>query len=267
MTLAVTTSLFQLNPEGMSAELSTYQGLWNGRLFSLVTDSLIKVSKIASQLAYSLLFPLSIVFNDTHATASILKKIKQHVLPVIEYLQDLPNHYTELNIVLESTVAIMNSVQIVLDIDYLANRKFRNDSELIMTGRFFRFIAHLGECLLWLAKDGFIKLEKIAETLGNCPLFNLIKNIPLNVMINSSFAVYHLLFAMNAFLRLQTAENLFQQQFQLIEMAKHAAELTLSSFLIAANPVGFSCLAIASILCIGLEFSSLIYKECHENLL
>jgi hypothetical protein len=258
MTNIVTLAPYRIESKDLSLNESLIY--WNGG-FSLVTHSIKTLSKITSQLAYSILFPLNLFFNNTQATASLLKKINRNILPIIEFLQNVPNRYAKLNTILTSSVAIIDSVQITLIIDYLVNRKFNYDTALIITGRIFHFIALLGECFFWLAKDGFI-FENFAKTVGNSCFFSL------KVLINSSFGIYHFLFAMDTYNQLHETQNLFKKQFQQIEIAKHTAELALASLTMIGNTLCYSySLGITSIVCIGLELASLIYKDCHEKYL
>lgn len=201
-------------------------------------------------LAYPILFSSSLIFNSPQATASLFKKISRNFLPLIEELRELPNRYAKFTRLLESSISIINTVQLGADIDYLANAKYVKDSLLAIAGKILLFIAHTGESLLW-----------VARTTGQIRLINVVAKLKMNVLAEGALAISHFLLSIDAFSQLLREEDSLRRNYQKIEMAKNAAECTLAIVMIGSCIFSSASIHLLAGLCIGLELTGLIHKE------
>jgi len=293
--MVVTATIDLERPVGQVTDFIPWQSQLNGRLFSHVSNTLGELSTLAGDLAYAVLFPLNLVFGNIHASNSILKKINRNILPLIENFRGL-YAYKALNDVLGTSVALLDTLQIASGIDYFFNAKFKKDSELMIAGKSFGYIYHAGECLSWIAKEGFINLGTIstkiaevkifslvprliacvpivrdfpllqnaAQAVGNFRIFGLFASMRLQYAIAGSIALCHFFLAADSYQKITLTENHSQIMFQQIEIAKHAAEFVLA-IMTAAIPSNLIGLSIIGTVCVGLELTALIYKERYEG--
>lgn len=150
---------------------------------------------------------------------------------------------------MESSVSIINTIQIAADIDYLANAKYIKDSMLSIAGKIFRFIVHAGEGVLWMSR--------IAK---NIHLFSLVSKFKIIVLVDGASAISHFLFSADAFHQLLHLENSAQRKYLKIEMAKNIAECTLAIAMIGSS-VSAATIGLLAGICIGLELTGLIQNE------
>jgi hypothetical protein len=217
----------------------TQQHQQNSLLLLTSKKVLNTIHEKAAQVAYHILYPLNLVFNSTEATASILKKLHRNILPLIEQTKKIPGRFNSLNVVLGSSVSIMNSMQITSDIDYAANAKYKNDTLLKIAGKVAFFFAHVFETLVWLTVS---KVRYIAA---------------------GAFALSHLLFSAEAAQRLIHTTNLTDRKILKIEIAKNITDVALD----VVTAIGTISLGVGALccICICLEVTQLIYRDKYDG--
>lgn len=212
---------------------------------TLQTNTSYFLDKI-SQMAYAILLPLNLVFDNPKTILSICKKINGNILPLTKSIRDLP-----LRNVLDSSISIINSMQIAAHVDYWVNGKYMRDSMQAIAGNIALFISQASECFLWMLRIA-----------GSNHMLLKISIIKGNYLINSSLAISHFLFSTDAFCRLKHKDLEPQRKHLTIELVKNVAECILALTVLGST---FSAQSISLLagLCIGLEFTELIYK--HNN--
>jgi hypothetical protein len=191
------------------------------------------ISKKIGQLAYAIFLPINLALAFPDSTLSILKKMNRNIFPLMECLKNLP-----LIKVLESSIALINSVQLTAHIDYLANGKYIQESVLAIAGHIALCLSQTSESVLWILK-----------TAGKTHL-----------IVNGSLALSHFLFSIDNFCRWMQTENGIQQNQLKIELAKNSANCSLALAMIA-SPSSTPAIGLLAAFCIGLEVAGLIHKE------
>jgi hypothetical protein len=240
---------FLPNPHLLQQNDKLQKQHWRGRILTF-PGFINGICESIGYLAYPILFSASLIFDSPQATTSLFKKISRNFLPLIEELRELPNRYAKFTHLLESSISIINIVQIGADIDYLANAKYVKDSLLAIAGKILLFIAHAGESLLW-----------VARTAGQIRLINVIAKFKINVLAEGTLAISHFFLSIDAFSQLIREEDGPRRNYQKIEMAKNAAECTLAIVMISSCIFSTVSIHLLAGLCIGLELAGLIHKE------
>lgn len=205
------------------------------------------ISEKVSQLSYAVLFPLNLLLDSIESTLSIIKKINRNILPLTE-LKNLP-----LVKVLDSSISIMNGLQIASHLDYLINTKYLKDNIQAIAGNITLLLSQATESMVWMIKIA-----------GSTYLFALIARFKVDLLVPGSLALSHFLFSTDALYRLIHAKNGAESALRKIELAKHTAECTLAITMIGSTLSTLPIAVLASV-CIGLEFLRLIHKEKHVD--
>lgn len=254
---------YQITPQHRELNTASHESmLWCGRILSRASAFLQNCTERIGVFAYRVLSTLNVTLSNPHSTASILKKIHRNILPWIEQIRNVSGHFAKLSPVLESSVALMNTLRTASDIDYFANSKFKVDRALVIAGKAFLALSHFAEGLLLLARNGFVNMQKFIISLGNTRVFTLASKITANCVIEGSLALSACLFSLNACQQLFQTDNPVKQNYLSIEIAKNTAEFTLALMMMGAG-MNIASRGILSCLCIGLEITSIIYKDTY----
>ncbi|MEI8125458.1 MAG: hypothetical protein WCG42_06865 [Parachlamydiaceae bacterium] len=234
--------------------------------------------------------------DTTTEMASVCRKIYQYHLNLTESLIKAPQKFSKLSTILSAFVDVIDGVQLIGDIEYFVQAKFREDSFVKVAARVATFAADVGGTLIWLQSMAFINLSKAATSIGNARTFSFVPkllssipglcNIPslqsaaqklgkervfsFVAKVSPTFAVLRILDIMYSFLaidagqRLAQAKNQAQKINATIDLSSCATELGLSVAVLAGatNAVALGVLGVVSI---GLTISSLLYRAAHEK--
>lgn len=269
---------------------------WHGHLYSVLLDNLTSLSGIVKTVAFHILNPFKLVFSSIGPTTSLLKKAQRHIIPAIEKLKNLPNHFEQLTNILDSSVNLINTVQIAAGIDYIANAKFKKDNKPTALGKILLFASHISQGLLWAGRHGhlhlqsiataiadvrvfsfvqtivqnipalrnFTNLQSLALSMGNIRIFSIVSSIKLPILAGTMLAAAHILFAADASSKFLLTQDPIRQTYLGIEIAKNAIEFTLAMIMMGSF-LSTPYIGAISGICIVLELTSLIYKERHDG--
>lgn len=210
---------------------------------NLLPSKISTTLKKLNTLAYAFLLPLNLTFDSPQATLSIFKKVDRNILPLVKSLKDLP-----LKRFLNSSLSIMNTMQLTAHLDYWASKKYIKDSMQAIAGHVALFISQASESFVWMLKiAGNTRMLSKISTLGNC-------------LIHGSLAISHFLFSTNILCHLKKTSQESQKKISSIELIKNAAECALALTMVGSSISTPPIAALAS-LCISLELTHLIYKH------
>ncbi|HEV8051467.1 MAG TPA: hypothetical protein VGP47_03160 [Parachlamydiaceae bacterium] len=179
---------------------------------------------------------------------------------MIEQLKGLPNHYSKVKTVLDSTFTIINTVQILEDFEYFVNGKYKNHSLIGISAKTLLSVGHAMEGMAWLSRVGLLS----SLSFGNLRFFSLVVNCKTINALNATLAFTPAFFATDTLCKIPSAINEAQKKSMMVELAKHMGDLSLS-LMILAGRMSVLSLGIMGLTCIGLEILNLIYKDQYED--
>lgn len=225
---------------------------WQGRLCSFATEKIKLVSQYIHAIAYAILYPLNLVLANTWESSSVFRKLTQNVLPMIEHLKGLPDHFAKLKTVLGSSFNIIDAIRIFDTANCLINGKYKNLSAIEFSAKAFLSAGYAMEGTSWLSSIGLLP----SLSIGSTRIFGR--------AINGTLGIAHAFSVVETILKIPVATNDAAKKLLMFQLAKHLGELTLSLMMLAGrmSPISLGAMGVA---CIGLEILNMMHKERYEN--
>lgn len=176
---------------------------WLGRGVSVVGNGFSAAAHGVVGAAQKVISSIQHIVTDAPMTAGVFRKLDQHVLRMIEHLNDAPGSLSRFQLFIKRNVAFIDFVQLASDIHYFAtgciketiNSKGKvvkeKDNNIMVAARFSAFAANIGGTLLWFGEMGFLSLNQAAVALGEVRLFSFVPKVIESIPVLKSFTDLH----------------------------------------------------------------------------
>lgn len=182
-------SNISLNEQQPASSVTSRIQSWLGHGVSVVGSGFSTVAHGVFGAIQKQISGVQYIVTDSPATAGVFRKLDQHVLRLIEYVNNAPGSLTQFQLFIRRNVAFIDFVQLGADIHYFATGRLKEtinangevekekDNYIMMSGKLSAFAANIGGSLLWFSEMGFLSLSKAAETIGEVRLFSVVPTI------------------------------------------------------------------------------------------
>lgn len=274
-------------PDNLSPALSgrSVNSVKEGKSCSRTANSVQKTFNIAGE-----------AISDPNVLASVFRRLNCQVLNALALVKKIPNCLSKFRAAADSFVGYVDTVQLVGDVHYFYNRKYKADNKLRVASHAALFVADAGGALMWFQEMSFIKLSQVAKALGEVRLFSFVpkvissipnvRNMPnlaqkaaslgnlrvfsflntltVGLVAARALALYYLLSAANNLKTLVKEGTSFDKKQARFDLFYNTSEFALNTLLIIgiANTVGLGVLGAT---CIATGLASFAHKTINKN--
>lgn len=162
---------------------------WCGNAVSAIKTGVSTVANAVHTVAQKTFFSIFSVVSVTSSTATVFRKLDQHVLRFFEHIGDAKGKLGAVQTFIKRQVAFIDFVQVVCDVEYFVRGRFKEkvnekgeiekprDALPVIGGRFSFMVADMCGAALWLNEMGFISLSKAAAAIGEARVFSVVPKV------------------------------------------------------------------------------------------
>lgn len=195
--------------------------------------------------------------NDSNSLVSLIR-VSGYIFTGYNFARGRFTDPNRSNILTQSSDMI-ETAQIFSDIDYLLNRKYKNDGKWAIAGNVSLFFSDICGVFLWLNELTVIQLAKISNALGKVPVLKVLAKVTLINVVKCTYTAGYALLGFDAIYRLVHEKETIKKRQAALDLASCTAEVAFGIFLLSGGtsvPLYISFGIVAA----GLGFAAFLHK-------